>query len=159
MNYLRSIKYGIENLIYWFKIIWTDRNWDSYYIFEILRHKLIKMEEIFREEGMHVDANKDADKMKVCILLLNRIINDNYWELAGGEKHWEKWGTPQFSSEPIDDEFSRLIVTHKNCKTEEDEKQMNKEFRGICKHEYKLSKQDIKYLFHLMAKHILTWWD
>lgn len=155
----RNIKYGVENLIYWFKVIWNDRSWDSYFIFIILKHKLSQMEKDFRLKGMHVGSNKDADKMKICILLLNRIINDNYWDLAGGEKHYRKWGTPELSSEPIDKEFSRLIINHENCKTEEDEKQMNKEFKEISKKEEYLKKQDVRYLFHIISKHIFTWWD
>jgi hypothetical protein len=38
--YHKYIKQGVKNLIYWFPIIWKDRNWDSHYIFEIMKHKL-----------------------------------------------------------------------------------------------------------------------
>ena len=38
--YHKYFKTGVKNIIYWFPIIWKDRNWDSHYIFEIIKHKL-----------------------------------------------------------------------------------------------------------------------
>ncbi len=48
-NFFRSIKYGIKNLITWFPIIWKDRDWDHWYLYKILRFKLIQMENLQRE--------------------------------------------------------------------------------------------------------------
>jgi hypothetical protein len=37
--YHKTFRTGVQNLWYWFPIIWKDRNWDSNYIFEIMSHK------------------------------------------------------------------------------------------------------------------------
>ena len=37
---LNNIIQGIKNLLYWFPIIWKDRNFDEHFIYEILKHKL-----------------------------------------------------------------------------------------------------------------------
>jgi hypothetical protein len=53
-NRIKDIKYklvyGIKSLILWFKAIWKDRNWDYYYLFEILRFKLNLMLKLFKKE-------------------------------------------------------------------------------------------------------------
>jgi len=149
---------GIKNLWKWKSIIWNDRWWDSYFLFKILKFKLEQMEENFRERGIHVSAEKEADKMKICVLLLDRLIKDEYDENVF-KHHYEKWGEPEFSSSEINDELSQLHITHKNVITEEDEKQERKEFRILCKKPYKMEKQDVEYLFKLLSKNILTWWD
>lgn len=73
-----NVKYGIINLIKWFPIIWKDRNWDQNYLYRIIRFKLKQMEFLQRRYGIGVDNNKYADQMRKCILLLDRIIKDDY---------------------------------------------------------------------------------
>ena len=36
----RDIAKGIKNLWKWFPVIWKDRDWDNYFIFEALKFKL-----------------------------------------------------------------------------------------------------------------------
>ena len=76
----RNIKTGIKNLIIWLPIIWKDRWWDYTFLYEILRFKLILMEKKFRNYGIHKFADRDADNIKRCIMILNRILDDNYYE-------------------------------------------------------------------------------
>lgn len=73
---------GISNLITWFPVIWKDRWWDHHFFFVILHRKLSLMEENFRNYGCHKFAKKDADKMKVVVNLLDRIIKGEYFEQA-----------------------------------------------------------------------------
>lgn len=76
---LRDIQWGIKNLVLWFLIIWKDRPWDHYYLFVMLRHKLLLMEEYFdRPNPIVVDSKKIAEQIRLCRLLLNRIIKNDY---------------------------------------------------------------------------------
>lgn len=77
-NWFRSIKPGVKNLIKWFPVIWKDRWWDHSYLYSILRYKLSLMEEGFRTSGISVNSEKDARNIKICILLLDRLIKDDY---------------------------------------------------------------------------------
>ncbi len=86
MNLFRSFWYGVKNLIIWFPIIWKDRWWDYYFLFVLLRKKLSIMEKNFRKYGMYLYAEKDADKMKKCLLVLNRLIEDDY-DVRASEKN------------------------------------------------------------------------
>jgi hypothetical protein len=159
-NFLTSVKDGLENLIIWFSIIWQDRDWDHYYLYQILRKKLINMEIYHRKYGHSVNSTETAFEIKKCILLLNRLIDDNYDELVF-KKHHKKWGEPIFNWNDCKDKKDcySLRIEQKNVKTDKDKKQESKEFERLCKHINMLKKQDIEYLFKLMNKHIQTWWD
>lgn len=67
MRIVRHILVGIRNLIYWFPVIWNDRNYDNIYISKILRHKLADKGEHFRKFGMSVGAPRHAKQMRVCM--------------------------------------------------------------------------------------------
>jgi len=42
---LKSLKQSIKNIIYYFPIVWKDRDWDGSFIYEILKSKLKKQAE------------------------------------------------------------------------------------------------------------------
>jgi len=73
-----NIKLGVKNLIVWLPVIYLDRWWDHYYLYRILRFKLNQMEKNFRTRGMSVCSERDAKKMRTCVLLLDRLTNDDY---------------------------------------------------------------------------------
>ena len=152
-----DLPYGIENLYRWFKVIWNDRNWDSHYIFVMLRHKLDLTEKHLREYNNHVNATKDANNIRKCVFLLDRIIADVY-DVNANQRHEEKWGEAKF--EWIDvGEFRKLEIKYPNVKTEEDEKQERKDFIRASEHGRDVQKQDLDMLFSELRKHIQEWWD
>ena len=79
ISYIRyDIPQGIKSLFIWFKVIWNDRSWDWVFIFYILRKKLELMEHTFRVHGHAVDSEKTAHEIKICKLLLDRLIKADY---------------------------------------------------------------------------------
>jgi hypothetical protein len=148
MSYLRNLKYGIKNLIRWFPIIWKDRNWDFYYIYLILRHKLHLTEQHIRRHSFHTRAEKDADQIKKCVLILDRIIKDDYFEMAMRAK-----GKLKFE---IND--GRLETIAENVDPN-DKKQTEEVFKRVVNHETYLEQQDKKMLFKLIERNIDGWWD
>ena len=152
--FIRNIRIGIKNLIRWFPVIWNDRQWDSYYFFKIIRRKLEIMEPFYRYNAMFLRSESEADRMKVCIMLLDRIIEDNYHEMAY-KKFDKKWG----ESEMLFNEDGSLNIAYENVKTEEDEKNKNKDIKESHNKEEFLINQDIEYLFKILNKRIRFWWD
>jgi len=69
-----------KNLLRWFPIIWRDEQWDHYYIFEILKYKLIFTAEHTRKNGYHVNSSCDADRMMLCVRLIDKVQNEEYVE-------------------------------------------------------------------------------
>lgn len=157
--FLYDIKQGTENLIKWFPIIWNDRDWDRHFIFKILRFKLQNVEECIRN-GCHLNCEKDADDIKLCYLLLDRIIKDEYYENASKEFS-EKWGESDFEFIDVPDkpEYQELNIRYENDPNNEREEERGKEVQKLFKHENYLKNQDINMLFDKMRKHILKWWD
>jgi len=156
----RQIRQGIMNLIIWFPVIWKDRNWDHIYIYQIFRHKLHLTEQLIRLHGHHVKHIEDADKIKKCVILLDRLIEDEYHENVF-KNHYKKWGEPEMNWKDSTD-FSgctMLDIKYPHVKTGEDNKRQTIDFRIKSQMEAALREQDLDMLFELMRKHIQTWWD
>lgn len=79
-NIFKNIKIGIKNLIKWFRIIWADRWWDFGFLYEIINFKLKDMEYNFNKFGLSESSNKKSIKMRICIDLIDKLIEDDYFE-------------------------------------------------------------------------------
>jgi hypothetical protein len=76
----KYIKYGIKNLYKWFWVIWKDRDWDHYYIFEVLKFKLEKQAKHLGERDWHESSKRDAEIMMTCVKLIDKIQNESYFD-------------------------------------------------------------------------------
>lgn len=88
-GYFFSIKYGIENLIKWFPIIWKDRDWDQWYLLHIMQKKLEGMEKLIRVHGNHVSAESDAKEIRICIELIKRINGEDDFSISDSPRFKE----------------------------------------------------------------------
>ena len=79
---IRSIVYGIKNLWKWRKTIYKDRDWDYWYIFEILKVKLQFQSKHFRMYGYHESSEREAQRMELCIRLIDMVQNEYYLDNA-----------------------------------------------------------------------------
>lgn len=157
---LYDIPRGIKNLVQWFPIIWTDRNWDYYFIYKILHKKLDLTEKHIRSNDNHTNSQKDADKIKECVLLLERLLKDDYHENAF-IAHTKKWGEAElvFSDVENNPDLQSIDVIYKTVKTPEDKKKQYKDFKRAMTHWEYLKRQDVDRLFDIMKRNIQTWWD
>lgn len=150
---------GFINLKIWFPIIWKDRNWDYSFIYILLRHKLHLTEHLIRNHGHHLYKDKDADNIKLCVNLLDRLIEDDYHKHAF-KAHDKKWGEADFQwKDTKDAEFVEMLIKHENVKTPKDKEKEKEDFKRAINHEDHLKKQDLDMLFNTMRKHIQGWWD
>jgi hypothetical protein len=173
--YHKYFKTGVKNIIYWFPIIWKDRNWDSHYIFEIMKHKLSAQANYIGTNDRHTRAQQDARRMRLCVKLMSKVQEEDYtmeymdyhkdriWftdcedrpgsSLMNSEQVWEKF----------DDYFKKYPLIYKRV--------MNGE--GVFKREGREDDKQIiamniahinqdrahKLLFKIMEENILGWWD
>ena len=70
----------LRKLIRWIPIIWKDRDWDHYFIYEILKQKLIDHEQGIKE-GYSADAFKTADKIRTAIRMIEIVQNEEHIEV------------------------------------------------------------------------------
>jgi hypothetical protein len=75
---LRQFKRRLINLFRWLPIIWKDEQWDYYHIFEILKYKLLFTAEHTRKYGYHTSSNYDADRIMLCVRLIEKVQNEDY---------------------------------------------------------------------------------
>jgi len=151
-----DIDQGIVNLVRWFPIIWKDRNWDHEFLWDMLYKKLTLMERCLRDVD-DVGGTKRADEIKVCTLLLKRLIANEYLFNAF-KRHDERWGPIEMTFVPTSDEnLVQAVFSNAKVKTEKDKKLERRDAKQACQHEDDLQKQDIDLLFKLMTKHVRGW--
>lgn len=167
-DFFRNIKLGIPNLIKWAPVIWKDRDWDQYFLYVILQFKLKQMDQLQRKYGHCTNSDKIADQMRVCILLLERIIKGDYL-MNALKPHEEKWGESRLDFKETSDETFRDIdggeklykgaFTVEKAITPEEIIQENKERMRLYKHVDNLEKQDLDMLFKNIREQVGGWWD
>ena len=107
-DFPHEVKCGIKSIFQWLPIVWKDRQWDHQFIYAIFRHKLHLTEQFIRNHGVHVNNIKDADKIKVCVILLDRLMKDEYHEMAF-KNHSEKWGNPAMIFKDIEERMTSFL--------------------------------------------------
>jgi hypothetical protein len=174
-----EFKRGVKNLIYWFPIIWKDRNWDSNFIFEIMKHKLSAQADYIGRRDFHTRAQLDAKRMRLCVKLM-KLVQDEFYSLEYSDyhktKHWfqdlpEKPGYSSWESrlleENFDDYFKKYPLIYKRVMNGEgifsledhdnvstDKKQRIAMNIGHINHD-----RARKLLFKIMEENIEGWWD
>jgi len=173
--YHKMFRTGVKNLVYWFPIIWKDRNWDSHYIFEILAHKIKAQSKYIGERDIHTRAKRDAEIMMTSYRLI-KLVQDDFYSGEYSDyhktKHWfedceDKPGYSSWESrlmeENFDDYFKKYPLIYKrvlegegpfSIEGREDDKQVIAMNIGHINHE-----RARKLLFKIMEGHIERWWD
>ena len=154
---MRNFFYSINRLLFWLPIILKDRYWDDYFIWTLLQHKFKSMERFYRYKARPIVGDNRAKRIRVCKLLLKRITDDNYLELAF-RQHEIKWGELKFSYKPYKGKLTAIDI-HRTKVTPETEAQERIESKRCHELEDYLRKQDLTYLFYLINKYSRGWWD
>jgi hypothetical protein len=115
--YHKYFKQGVKNIIYWFPVIWKDRNWDSHYIFDILKHKLKAQAKYIGDRDLHTRAQLDAKRMRLCVKLIQKVQDEDY-AIEYMDYHKDRqWFTPvegqptlsQWNSEVTEENFDEYF--------------------------------------------------
>lgn len=130
------------------RFLWNDFWWDSHHIFYMLREKLKNDVKMYKKYAWNLNADGLIEEMELCIKLLNRIIKDEYLDnaLIPFDKKYSNWMEKNF-----------LIKDGKYMGFSD--KKQSKLFSKAGERSELQLKQDVEYLFKIMNKHILTWWD
>ena len=82
-NFIQRIKI----LIRWFPILLNDYDWDYWFTYQILKTKLKHQSDYFKKHGITEDAKHCADRIDLCIRLLEKVQNEEYMDLPK-DKPW-----------------------------------------------------------------------
>lgn len=147
-NYKRFFK--------WIPVIWNDREWDYYFLFQLLKHKLKKDSKYFEKHGIGANNKKIAREMRLCINLIDRIIKDDYCSDML-DKIDEKYG--KFILVPTNKVGYTSLTREKLKDNEELHEKYRKDTKKMVAHADYLREQDKEFLFDLLKKNIFHWWD
>jgi hypothetical protein len=174
---VRNIYRSIRNVIRWLPIIWKDRDWDSHYIFEILKAKLQNQAKYIGDQNRHDRSKRDAEIMITCVKLIEKIQDEYYameymdyedrifdFMLSPTQPGLYKLYT-QTKSENYNDYYKRYPLQYKRVLNEEgvfnikdtDEDSTKQIIAMNIGHTNHIRAK--KLLFTLLERHIEGWWD
>jgi len=173
--YHKFLREGISNIIYWFPIIWKDRNWDHSYIFTMLQHKLKAQTKYIGGRDRHTRAQLDAKRITICVNLIEKL-QDSFYEMEYMDYHKDRiWfipcedheGSSLMNSEEVwekfDDYFKKYPLVHKRVMNGEGfapikGREDDKHFIAMSIGHMNVEKAH-KLLFKVLQKNIRNWWD
>ena len=175
--YHKDLYKGIKNLIQWFPVIWKDRDWDSYYIFRILEHKLKLQAKGISKRDIHMNAQRDAGVMMTCVRLMEKVRNGYYESEYLDYYKTKMWfedieDSPGYStieskiiSENFDEYFKKYPLIYKRVLNGEGIVNINKKSKNQRKNAIAMNiahinqKRANKLLFKMLETNIKRWWD
>ena len=107
LNKIRIFFENVRNLIVWFPVIWKDRNYDSWFVYEIIIKKLELQAEALKTNGL-VDFNRDYERMQTIIRLLRKVQKEDYID--------ESWALSQWSHNLTKEEIENSSMKHEKAK-------------------------------------------
>jgi hypothetical protein len=139
---------SLHNLWKWFPIIWNDRDWDDYFIFEVLKFKLKNMSDSFERNDWYVGNEQDVKKMHTCIKLIE-LVQSSYYE------------TEVYDHENVEEYLAKYknatlrVLTNKKYQIFPNENRNTVAMNvGLYKHQ-----QAKKVLFTILERYIENWWE
>jgi hypothetical protein len=174
--YHKDFIVGIKNLWKWAPVIWNDRDWDDYYIYEIIRNKIKFQADYIEKKDRHLSAKRDSEIMRLVARLI-KLQQDEFYGMEYMDYHktnfdfiptdeTEKYFTidDTLISENFQEYFNKYPLQYKRVVSGE----INRFKRSIDEKDDKLIAMEIahenqerckKLIFKIMNEHIERWWD
>ncbi len=178
--YPRTFIAGVKNLCKWLPIVWKDRDWDHFYIFQVLKFKIEKQAKYLSDKDRHMNAKRDAEIMMTVVRLIDKVQDETYNmeymdyhktkhffeeldEKRNGEKLYE-WKSNELS-ERFDEYFKKYPRQYKKAVSGElkrfrrDEKESENKRIYAMEIAHENQERCQRLLFKLLDENIRKWWD
>lgn len=168
--WLKNFVCGIKNILIWIPTIYKDRNWDSHYIFDVLKFKLIQQRKELVEANRHEGVESLNRDITLCLNLIERVQNEyyemEYMDYHKSEYNWipceEHDGCHELDIVHISDNFDDYFKKYK-CSI----RKVLKQDRNLSSNKHKLAMALAQYnqkrcqelLFKVLNGKIKHWWD
>jgi len=169
---IRSFLTGCHNIIKWAPTIFKDRDWDGWYIYNILQKKIEFQRKEIIYANRHTQVERDNRDMTIALNLIERVKEEYY----GGE--YLDYYESKFRFEPIekhnDDDEEYFSMEQDIISENYDEyiKKYPSSVRKVLKEKPDLNKKDLCFwvsrhneekandLLHKVLKERMKgWWD
>ena len=141
------------------RVGWSNYDFDSGYVFELLIFKLKRLRRALLDEGHTVHDKATVQSLKLVTRLLIRLRDDDYSYFYG--RHNAKWNPAKLgmSFEPIPDSKLLNMVTFRDSLPEDQKQQEEIEVRQAFAADEAMRDRDARWCFNIMAKYYPYWWD
>lgn len=79
---IKHILRGLKNLWRWRKVVYRDRDFDHWFIYEMLKTKLRFQADSIYKNGTHATAKSNVTVMLKCIDMIDKVQNEYYIDQA-----------------------------------------------------------------------------
>ena len=161
---------GIKNLLVWFKVIYKDKNWDTHYVFEIIKFKLLQQRKCLVEANRHEGVPELNKDITLCLNLIEKVQSEyyamEYMDYHKSEYNWNQSEEHEDCHEldivPISENFDEYFNKHK-CSV----RKVLKQNRNLSSSKNKLAmslshfnqQRAQELLFKVLNNKINSWWD
>ena len=160
---------GVKNIVKWMPTLYKDKDWDGWYIYNILQKKIEFQREEIIYANRHTEIDRDNRDMTIVLNLLERVKEDYY-----GMEHLD-YSETEFDFIPVEDnpnlkemkktvlsenydEFLKKYPSSVRKVLNENDKDLEKETlcHLVARHNQEKAR---KLLFKLLEQKIERWWD
>ena len=160
---------GVKNIFRWAPTLYQDKDWDSWYIYNILQKKIEYQRKEIINANRHTDIDRDNRDMTIALNLLERVKDDYY-----GMEHVD-YSKTEFDFIPVEgnSNLKEMKMTVLSENYDEFLKKYPSSVRKVLKEKGNDLEKDVlcvyvaihnqekarKLLFKLLEQKIERWWD
>ena len=166
---IRYFLTGVKNIFRWAPTLYKDKDWDSWYIYNILQKKIEFQRQEIINANRHTDIDRDNRDMTIALNLLERVKDDYY-----GMEHVD-YSKTEFDFIPVEgnsnlkemkmtvlsenyDEFLKKYPSSVRIVLKEKGNNLDKDVLCVYVARYNQERAR-KLLFKLLEQKIEKWWD
>lgn len=86
---IRQFSIGVHNIIKWIPVLYKDRDWDFYFVYNILQKKLEFTEKAIANSSLE-NGEMYANKIRTAIRLIEIVRDEKYVDEVLMEDDWTK---------------------------------------------------------------------
>lgn len=142
----------VKRLYNWIPIICNDEDWDSHFLFIIMRHKIGRMRKSIELANRHTTADRDVRDMRIMEHMLARQIKDD-----------DLPAVPDDLCTCMMAMKDGLVLNHDRPSFDENGKYQSP-FCNYCrkyglKRRRKVREEQFSYMMSHFTKNVRRWWD
>lgn len=170
---LRGFVQGIKNLIRWFPLIWKDKDWDHWFLEEMMIQKLNNMADFFEDPllARTHDATYRGKQMRIAADLLRlcqkQYYSDEYFDYYSQDFYLDEFGHLQFQEETIYDNLDEYFNKYSRVKKGLLNGSIKTKISHIRKDRMRMAMAIADYnhnrarriAYHILDSQSPSWWD
>lgn len=156
--WVHEVVIGLRNLIKYAGVVYRDRDYDYEYLYTLLKFKLSNIRNYLDHHQTFVGVEDEIGRLDQVIAALDRVIKDQYEDEAV-DRLYEKYGHPKAMKRPADNGGSYIDFVHEHIKTEQQEREYNRQFKAAIKKGAAARQKDLNFVCDTIKRYSMNWWE